>query len=131
MRKLYIMLIIFCLFIFSAGPVFAREVEGTTADTNTTNQERADATGNVSCSEFKDISGPIWLTIQIAAPVLTIIMGATDFLKATAASDEKEIKKAISTFVKRLVLMIAILILPLIVNILVGFTQYSDLSACL
>jgi hypothetical protein len=51
--------------------------------------------------------------------------------KAVMASDEKEIKKAIDTFVKRLIICIAIFLLPSIVDIIVGIIGKEGITACL
>lgn len=75
--------------------------------------------------------------IQIAVPILLIIMGSIDLMKAVMAGKEDEIKKAQSTFVKRAIAAVIVFFIPLIVNLVMGLitvgtttsgdpTTYSD-----
>ena len=70
----------------------------------------ADKTGKVDCGVFSEYT--------------------VDFVGAIAASDEKAIKKATSNFLKRLLICVIILILPILVNLIIGFTTFNDLTAC-
>ena len=45
----------------------------------------------------------IYIVIQIAVPVVLVIMGSLDLLKGVMAQDEKEIKKGQQMFIKRLI----------------------------
>ena len=54
--------------------------------------------------------------IFIGAPIILLVLGTIDFLRATTASDEKKMKKSVDTFIKRLIICVVILILPLIIN---------------
>ena len=58
--------------------------------------------------------------ITIVTPILIIILSILDFVKATAASDEKAIKDAQSKFIKRLIIAVLIFFLPTILNILLN-----------
>lgn len=59
--------------------------------------------------------------IRIAIPVLLVVLIMIDFFKATAAGDEKEMKKAQTDAIKRIVIGVVIVLLPTIVNILLNF----------
>ena len=88
----------------------------------------ADKTGHVDCGVFSE-----YTTIAarlIMSPILLIVLGTVDFIGAIAASDEKAIKKATSNFLKRLLICVVILILPILVNLIIGFTTFNDLTAC-
>lgn len=85
----------------------------------------------VDCGVVAEITRPASHIILIVAPILLLIMGTIDFLGAVTANDEKEIKKAVNTFIKRLVICIIIMILPVLVNVVISFTNFNDLSSCL
>ena len=56
--------------------------------------------------------------IQIASPIMLVIFGVLDFGKAVLASDNDAIKKAQSAFVKRCIIVVAIILLPIIMDLL-------------
>lgn len=85
----------------------------------------------VDCGVISDITRPLARLILIAAPIILIIMGTVDFLGAVSASDEKAMKKAMNNLVKRFVICVVIFLLPLLVNIVMGWTVFNDFSACL
>lgn len=83
------------------------------------------------CGILSEITYPIYKIILIMTPILLLLLGSIDFTKAVAAGEEKAMKKAVSDFGKRLIIAIAILILPVIVNMVMGWIKFQDLSACL
>ena len=109
MKKLltYTFTIMLCFF---ASPVFADTVD---------------------CGVLSEVTRPLAHLIMIAAPIILIIMTAVDILGAVIASDEKAMKKPLNNFIKRLVICVVIFLLPLIVNIIIGWTTLQDLTACL
>ena len=84
----------------------------------------------IDCGVFVDITKPIAKILMIIAPILLLVMGTVDFTGAVAASDEKAMKKATSNFVKRLIICVVILILPVLINTLMGWIKFDDLTAC-
>lgn len=62
----------------------------------------------------------IFKWIQIAAPIMLIIFGVIDFGKAVAVGDNDAMKKAQSTFVKRIIVVAIIILLPFIMNLLIS-----------
>lgn len=84
----------------------------------------------VGCGAFVEITKPIAQGIMIIAPIILLVMGTIDMTKAVAASDEKAIKTAVSTLLKRFIICIIILLLPIIVNLIMGWTKFGDLTAC-
>jgi len=58
--------------------------------------------------------------IQIAVPILLIIMGSLDLMKAVMAGKEDEIKKGQNTFVKRAIAAVIVFFIPLIVGLIMG-----------
>ena len=90
----------------------------------------ADKTGHDDCGVFSEYTTIAARLIMIISPILLIVLGTVDFIGAIAASDEKAIKKATSNFLKRLLICVIILILPILVNLIIGFTTFNDLTAC-
>lgn len=84
----------------------------------------------VNCGAFAEITRPVAIAIMIISPIILLVMGGVDFMGAVAASDEKAMKKATSTFIKRLIICIIILILPVIVNFVISWTTFGDLTSC-
>lgn len=64
--------------------------------------------------------------IQVVTPLILIVTGMVDFLKATTSSNEDGIKKAQQTFVRRLIAGAAVFFIILIVKIVVGFVNTKD-----
>lgn len=84
-------------------------------------------TCNIMKGDFKNL----WSLILIAAPIMVILFAGFDVFKAVTASDEKAMKKATSNIFKRIAIMFAIFLLPLVVNLVIGFTSYDNWDACL
>ena len=77
----------------------------------------------MNCETLKDsdtykIIRDVFTWIQIAAPIMLIIFGVLDFGKAIASSDADAMKKAQSTFVKRVIIVAAIILLPFIMDLM-------------
>lgn len=62
----------------------------------------------------------IFKWIQIAAPIMLIIFGILDFGKAVASGDNDAMKKAQSSFVKRVIVVVIIILLPFIMDLLIS-----------
>lgn len=75
----------------------------------------------------------IFKWLQIAAPIMLVIFGIMDFSKAVASGDNDAIKKAQQTFVKRIIIVAIILLLPLIMELLFSLLDGAlgnDISTC-
>ena len=83
------------------------------------------------CGVISEVTRPAAHIILIIAPILLLILGTVDFLGAVVANDEKAIKKATDTFIKRLIICVVIMILPNLVNMVISFTNFKDLTSCL
>ena len=105
MKKLLLLLIM-----FTYTPVFADKVD---------------------CGIISEITRPAAHIIMIAAPILLLILGTIDFLGAVTANDERKMKKATDNFIKRLLICVVIMILPLLVNMIISFTTFKNLHSCL
>jgi len=89
------------------------------------------AAEEAACGIFSKYLNTAARIIMIAAPILLILMGTIDGLKAVAASDDKAFKTAWSNFVKRLIICLIIYFLPVFINLIIGFTTLNDLTACI
>ncbi len=82
--------------------------------------------------------GDILTIFKIVIPVIIIIMGAIDLGKAVVSSDEKEIKKATSSLMRRFIAGIIIFFIPTIVNVVFNIldnfgevrSDYTICSSC-
>lgn len=71
--------------------------------------------------------------VRIIVPILIILLGTIDLAKAVIASKEDEMKKAQSTFVKRLIVGVAIFFVPVFVDIIMDLAEIvwaGDYSSC-
>lgn len=69
--------------------------------------------------------------IQVITPLVLIITGMLDFLKATTASNEDGIKKAQQTFIRRLIAGAAVFFIIAIVKIVIGILNTNFSSAAI
>ena len=81
----------------------------------------------VTCGSIKnlpykvlELSKTVINVLQIAVPVILIIMGSIDFLKAVSSSKDDDIKKAQGMFIKRLVMGALVFFVFVIVKLLIS-----------
>ena len=68
------------------------------------------------------------LVIQIAVPVVLVIMGMLDLFKGVTAQKEDEIKKGQQILIKRLIAAALVFFIVAIVKLLIGFAAGNDES---
>lgn len=69
--------------------------------------------------------------IKYIIPVIVIVLGIIDFIKAIASSSDDEMKKAQGRFIKRLVAAALIFIIPFIIEFILDKTGFSEyVSGC-
>jgi len=64
--------------------------------------------------------------VKIAIPILIILLGSIDFVKAIIAKNDEQIKKAQSAFVTRLIIGVVIFFVPLILKFILRLAGLSD-----
>lgn len=81
----------------------------------------------VNCGKIKHIpskilqlSNTVISILQIAVPVILIIMGSVDFVKAISSQNDEEIKKAQGMFIKRLIMGALVFFIIVIVKLLIS-----------
>ena len=76
----------------------------------------------------------ILFIIRIAIPILLIVLGILDFVKAIFAGKEDEMKKAQSNFIRRVIAAIVVFLIPTLVNFLLeianGIWNNIDPNSC-
>jgi len=77
----------------------------------------------LTCKDFEiadnvNLVNGLFGLLMIAGPILLIIFGSVDFVKATLASDEQALHKAGINFMKRAIATVLLFLLPLILNII-------------
>lgn len=63
--------------------------------------------------------------VRILVPILIIVLGLTDFGRAILSSKEEEMKKAQATFIKRLIIGVAIFLLPTLINLIIDLANMA------
>ena len=91
----------------------------------------------MNCTELKGtrtykIIKEVFKWIQILAPIMLIIFGVLDYVKALIASDADAMKKTSSKFVKRLIISAAIILLPFVLDFFLSLLEGSmnDIGTC-
>ena len=70
--------------------------------------------------------------IKILGPILVVILSSMDFAKAIIASDDESMKKAEKKLMIRLVLAVALFLVPTLVSVMLNIFGYtSDGQLCL
>lgn len=82
-------------------------------------------------SGLNNLLGDIYKWVRGAAAALVVILGILDFLKAVTSDDAEAMRKAGSTFVKRLILLAILLILPYLIDFVLELLFGSNFESCL
>ena len=94
------------------------------------------AAPKVSCGNVENIPKKITeltslgiTVVQIAVPVILVIMGSIDLFKGITAGKDDEIKKGQQMFIKRLVVAALIFFIVIIVKLLISLVAESSTSS--
>jgi hypothetical protein len=68
--------------------------------------------------------------LQIGIPIVLLLFGTIDLGKAVMAGDEKEIKAATSTLLKRAIAAIAVFLLFIVVSLVTGWVGGTEWTTC-
>lgn len=66
--------------------------------------------------------------IMILAPVLAIVLTSVDYFRAVIAGDEKKMQEQKKKMPKRLIMLVCLILVPILVKIVVGFSSSLDNS---
>ena len=86
--------------------------------------------GELITGDTKKLLNDILKYPRYAVPAIIIVLGTLDMFKAVIAGKEDEMKKAQRTFVKRVIIGVAVFLVPLLVNVIIWFanTAWSGLG---
>lgn len=81
-------------------------------------------------SETMEIIEKIMNTVRIIVPILLIILGMSDFFKATFSNKEEDMKKDRDRFIKRIIAAIVVFLVPVFVNLVLTLANnvWSDIN---
>ena len=69
--------------------------------------------------------------LQIAVPIILIIMGTIDLVRALVAQKNEQMKKAQSTLIKRVIIGVVIFFVPMAIKFVVGMLGDKMNSPCM
>ena len=82
--------------------------------------------GGLIPSEITETIGTIYNILLIAIPIIIVLFGLIDFVKAVASGKEDDIKKGTSTFIKRLITGLIVFFVLAIVKFTVGIIKTNN-----
>ena len=102
-------------------------------DDSTTIKKNSILNNKVSCGnigqfhkKLPEITSWIVIAVQVIVPVILVIMGGIDFVKALSSQKEDEIKKGQQILVKRFIVAVIIFFTVSITKLLVGLVSSSN-----
>lgn len=101
-------------------------VDATTNKSNAEDDGKIISSSTVSMQTCEDVLGEELISIiqdlvnivKIGVPIILVVLGTVDFGKAILSSDENEMKKAQGAFIKRLIIAVAIFLIPAILGVI-------------
>lgn len=72
-------------------------------------------------TEFNNILQEIFTIIKIAVPILVIVLCSVDIARAVIAQDDKAVKEALSSSIKRIIIGVVVFFVPTLINVLLEF----------
>lgn len=78
--------------------------------------------------EITNTIGAVYNILLIAVPILIILFGVIDFVKAVISGKDEEIKKNTGTFVKRLITGVLVFFVLALVKFLIGIIKTNNTS---
>lgn len=120
MKKIIYVLLFICFSFLAVGPVYAADAQG--------------------CVDIVAIDAKIpnaihiiILVLQIIIPVLLVLFGTIDFLRAVTAGKDDEIKKGQKTFISRLIAAVIVFFIIAFVKLIINFAagdEAADIIKC-
>lgn len=68
--------------------------------------------------------------IQWVVPIILIVLGSIDLVRAIVAGKDEEIKKHQLTLFKRLIAAVIVFLIPLLVSLIMGFLGTDEFTTC-
>lgn len=130
---------IFILFILLVIPVNieAKNINDTTSLITVANINACEGSNTAMFGDINDSTSTAWLIqkilnyMKVLGPTIAVVFGSIDMVKAIITSDEENMKKAQSKFIKRILAAVALFFVPLATGILLSiFGLTTDNSKC-
>ena len=134
MKKLLLCLFICLLFIgFNLDKVEALEINNLAFTLNT--YEKIQCGDSVVPYAAAKLTRKIIIILQVVTPIIIIIIGSLDLVKAVMAQKDDEIKKGQQTFIKRLLIggtvFLVFVIVELAIGLIVPKKENPDMWNCI
>ncbi len=68
--------------------------------------------------------------VQWVVPIILIVFGTVDLVKAVIAGKDEDIKKHQQTLIKRVIAAVIVFLVPLIISIIMGWLGNEDWRNC-
>lgn len=68
--------------------------------------------------------------IQWVVPIILIVLGTIDLVKAVVAGKDDDIKKHQQTLIKRIIAAVIVFLIPMLVTVLMGWIGNSEWKTC-
>lgn len=72
---------------------------------------------------FLKVINVLFTLVMISIPIILIVLGTVDMFKAITANDDKQIKEARGSLIKRVIYAVLIFLVPFIVRLVLQFTE--------
>lgn len=115
-KKIFMLIVIIMIMMSVVQPVFAKNI----TDCNTI------LNGAAIDEKIPNTVRTIIVVIQIAVPILLVVFGMMDLVKAVMGQKEDEIKKGQQTLVKRIVAAILVFFVIAIVKFVISLVADKD-----
>lgn len=81
--------------------------------------------------DLSNLLGEIYKWARGGCAAVIVILGVLDFLKATASDDPATLKKSGSTFVKRILVLAVLILLPYLLDFILDLLLGTDFETCM
>lgn len=68
--------------------------------------------------------------VQWVVPIILIVLGTIDLVKAVVAGKDDDIKKHQQTLIKRIIAAVIVFLIPMLVTVLMGWIGNNDWRTC-
>lgn len=135
-KRAIICLLLSTITMFFVIPVEAKEMTNSLISTGNLVQIADCAGQNAILGNVNDPDSVAWLLqklldyARVIGPFLVLILSSLDYLKAVFSSDDDSIKKANQKLITRLVLVVALFLLPMLVSFLLNILGFTSHEVC-
>lgn len=77
-------------------------------------------------TEITNTIGAVYNILLIAVPIIVVLFGIIDFIKAAMSGKEDEIKKNTNTFVKRVIIGLLVFFVLAVVKLVINVIQTNN-----